>query len=122
MHLDPGFWYFLPSRGMPSAACVVWGDRVSDHYRFGATLGDVPTLWREPQIGAFLGLLDKDRLLKTALNFPVTRRCLVRACTPSPQLLMRLGHPGLIHQRQQKDSPNPYLAKTGISSVLHGMR
>lgn len=64
------------TRGMSSRS-VIWGDRLVDHYRFGATLGEAPQLWRELNPGAFFNILDKDRLLSNALAFPVTRRCLV---------------------------------------------
>uniref|UniRef100_A0A5K3FH55 Nucleolar pre-ribosomal-associated protein 1 n=1 Tax=Mesocestoides corti TaxID=53468 RepID=A0A5K3FH55_MESCO len=64
--------------GMSSKA-VVWGDRLFDHYRFATTLSEIPTLWREPNPGAFLSMLDKDRVLRTAVAFPVTRRCLARS-------------------------------------------
>ena len=58
---------------------VIWGERITDHYRFGATLAEAPQLRREPNPGGFLNLLDKDRLLSGALAFPVTRRCLARS-------------------------------------------
>ncbi|VDM34040.1 unnamed protein product [Hydatigera taeniaeformis] len=62
-----------------SSRNVIWGDRIMDHYRFGETLRDVPQLWRELNAGAFLSILDKDRLLSGALAFPVSRRCLARS-------------------------------------------
>ena len=62
-----------------SSRCVIWGDRIMDHYRFGATLNESPQLWRESNPGGFLSLLDKERLLSNALAFPITRRCLARS-------------------------------------------
>ncbi|KAL5968502.1 Nucleolar pre-ribosomal-associated protein 1 [Taenia solium] len=62
-----------------SSRSVIWGDRLVDHYRFGETLGEAPQLWRELNPGSFFNILDKDRLLSSALAFPVTRRCLARS-------------------------------------------
>lgn len=58
---------------------VIWGSRILDHYSIGSILGETPHLRREPNSGAFLGILDADKLLANALTFPVTRRCLVRS-------------------------------------------
>ncbi|KAL7059381.1 hypothetical protein AAHC03_013599 [Spirometra sp. Aus1] len=78
--------YILDSSGQPLTSiwgmtngCLIWGDRISDHYRLGNTLHDVPALWRQPNASAFLNLLDKDRLLASALAFPVSRRCLAQS-------------------------------------------
>ncbi|VDO00205.1 unnamed protein product [Rodentolepis nana] len=59
---------------------VLWGSRMMDNYLFGSTLAEAPQLRREPTPGAFLSILDADKLLSCALKFPVTRRCLV--CSP----------------------------------------
>ncbi|CDS36611.1 nucleolar pre ribosomal associated protein [Echinococcus multilocularis] len=76
--LDLGGYSISSIWGM-STQSVIWGDRLADHYRFGETLGEAPQLWRELNPGAFLNVLDKDKLLSSALSFPVTRRCLARS-------------------------------------------
>uniref|UniRef100_A0A0X3P9X5 Nucleolar pre-ribosomal-associated protein 1 n=2 Tax=Schistocephalus solidus TaxID=70667 RepID=A0A0X3P9X5_SCHSO len=86
--------FILDSSGQPltniwgmTNGCLIWGDRISDHYRLGKTLRDVPTLWRQPNISAFLNLLDKDKLLTSAFAFPVSRRCLAQSGSVDRTLL-----------------------------------
>ncbi|VUZ46423.1 unnamed protein product, partial [Hymenolepis diminuta] len=66
---------------------VLWGSRMMDNYLFGSTLSEAPQLRREPVPGAFLSILDADKVLSCALQFPVTRRCLSREDAPETEQL-----------------------------------
>ncbi|KAB1283048.1 Nucleolar pre-ribosomal-associated protein 1 [Camelus dromedarius] len=62
---------------LPSGSRVLlWGPAAVEHHKTCRSLGK--SLWQQPSVGDILRLLDRDRVMKTILHFPQTRRLLPR--------------------------------------------
>ncbi|XP_031314662.2 nucleolar pre-ribosomal-associated protein 1 [Camelus dromedarius] len=55
---------------------LLWGPAAVEHHKTCRSLGK--SLWQQPSVGDILRLLDRDRVMKTILHFPQTRRLLPR--------------------------------------------
>ncbi|XP_060054580.1 nucleolar pre-ribosomal-associated protein 1 isoform X2 [Erinaceus europaeus] len=53
---------------------LLWGPAAVEHHKTCRSLGK--SLWQEPSVGDILRLLDRDRMLRTVLHFPQSRRLL----------------------------------------------
>uniref|UniRef100_A0A6I8NTW3 URB1 ribosome biosis homolog n=1 Tax=Ornithorhynchus anatinus TaxID=9258 RepID=A0A6I8NTW3_ORNAN len=53
---------------------LLWGPAAVEHHKTCKSLGR--SLWQQPSVGEILGLLDRDRMMKTILHFPQNRRLL----------------------------------------------
>ncbi|XP_074070216.1 nucleolar pre-ribosomal-associated protein 1 isoform X2 [Macrotis lagotis] len=54
---------------------LLWGHDAVEHHKTCKTLGK--SLWQQPSMGEILGLLDREKMLKTILHFPQNRRLLL---------------------------------------------
>nr|XP_019585736.1 PREDICTED: nucleolar pre-ribosomal-associated protein 1 [Rhinolophus sinicus] len=53
---------------------LLWGPAAVEHHKTCRSLGK--SLWQQPSVGDILRLLDRDRMMKTILHFPQSRRLL----------------------------------------------
>ncbi|XP_038622182.1 nucleolar pre-ribosomal-associated protein 1 [Tachyglossus aculeatus] len=81
--------YEKNDHSLVSFRLLLWGPAAVAHHETCKSLGK--SLWQQPGVGEILGLLDRDRMMKTILHFPQNRRLLPAEGSQEPIFTDRSG-------------------------------